>query len=178
MTLFIFLNRVIFSEGAEAVWCYIYSKRQRCGRLETHNEGLYTAFEARVSEAEGLMRLWFKSRGRIFPLGVMKPCGSSAYLKRRFSRLQMQAFPGLPEEAYIMPADEKTVSAVSAAAETEVRTAAEAGTSAEKRSFSDGSILISDSSGKWLALPAELRKKVPGLRLRKIGGREYILFRY
>ena len=158
--------------------CYIYSKGQRCGRLETYNEGLYTVFEARVSEADGLLRLWFKSSGGIFPLGVMKPCGSSAYIKKKFTRMQMRAWPGKPEEAYILPADEKPLPAVSADSIRLFKTAAENETASTEREFKDGSIFISDGSGKWLALPAELRKKVPGLRLRKIGGREYILFRY
>ena len=160
--------------------CDIYADGLSCGRLEIYTEGLYTVFEASVYEAENLMRLYLKCRGSIIPLGVLRPCGGSAYMKRKFSRIQMQNFPGMPEEAFVLPAEESCMP--DAAPDSKIKKQAPADMKKEKgvpeQKFDDGSMLVSDGGERWLALPSKLRKKVPGLRLRVIKGREYILFRY
>lgn len=132
------------------------------GTLCTRREGAYTLFEARCRPFPGLRRLHvFGEEGKNACLGVLQPEGGELRLRRKLSRAAMRAWPQKLVYASLDPAPrERPVK--EAEAETE-----EGG----------GSLLITEGGEEYLAIPCALRRSAPGLRVREIGGRSYLLFR-
>ena len=60
------------------------------GTLSVSEEGLYTCFEARAGERDGLVRLWVCGGGECAYLGVMQPWSGGLYLRRRLSRRELK----------------------------------------------------------------------------------------
>ena len=134
------------------------------GTLETRREGAYTLFEARCAFVPGVRRLLVFGEGGRGCLGVMQPEGGELRLKRRLSRADMRGFPeklayaGFAEEQSPAPPREKAAPAARAAG--------------------DGApFIVTEGGERYLALPSAIQKETPGLRLREIGGRTYLLFR-
>lgn len=174
MTLFIFLNRVIFA-GDEGVEYVIRTYGRGEGRLKVMKEGLYTVFEAVVPSNTELLRLYIRGGGKTGDLGIMKPCGASACLKRKLSRIQAAALPEKIDEVFALKYNEKLP-----AAETE-KTLKKIPVIKETplwEKLPDGSMRSFDGKSHFLALPAKLRTKPTGLRLMEYEGREYLVFRY
>lgn len=152
----------------------------RAGKLNMSRDGLYTLFQARIPGVGGLYRLWLQGEGRSAALGLMTPGAGGLMLRRRMSRLEMEKLPGKIERVLALPPDGKPEAA-------EPKKAAEppeAGPPEPARpgliwqSHSDGSLTARDGKQKLLALPAALRRAVPGVQLREIEGRSYLIFRY
>lgn len=225
-------------------------KGEELGLLSVEKQGLYTVMEARAPGTEGLVRLWVQGESKEAYLGVMQPVDGGLYLRRRFSRMEMAAFPEkierasdcqLKGEVYITKEtgpsveeaaekgadmregveDEKTEETEDGeenrrpgkkpgggqggtrdgpGSDTSCIFPATAGRAGEKMSCGlksvemetgqpaageliwrerrDGSLAARSGEGLLVALPAKLRNVPPGARLRLIGGREYLVFRY
>lgn len=82
----------------------VYIENSVCGELELYTEGLYTVFEAEVQDADKLLRLYLAGEGSCCPLGLMKPEGERAVLKRRLSRLEVKKLPEKIERAFVLDA--------------------------------------------------------------------------
>ncbi|MBR0039809.1 MAG: hypothetical protein IJP64_00310 [Oscillospiraceae bacterium] len=124
------------------------------GSLETRREGAYTLFEARCAFIPGVRRLWVYGEGGRGCLGVMQPEDGELRLRTRRSRADMRTFPR--EFTYAGFAEGR----------------ASAPPRGEEKAF-----IFVDRGVRYLALPCTLNKARPGLRLREIGGRRYLLFR-
>lgn len=136
---------------------------RRIGVLETRREGAYTRFEARCAFLPGIRRLFLYGGGRSAALGVMQPEGGALVLRRRFSRAAMRAFPAPVEYA---------------AFEGEAEAAAPPQPAREEKKTAEAEPLFFTEEGvRYLALPCALRRSVPGVRVREIGGKSYLLFR-
>lgn len=138
------------------------------GRFTMSRDGLYTLIEARVKPREGLTRLYVSGGGKSVCLGLMWPEGGVLKLRRRLSRLELQDLPESIETVSIRPPEIRPEPPAA-----ECKAPAEAW-----QPMPDGSLLLITPGGKYIALPAKLRRAPPGLRLRIIDGREYLLFRY
>lgn len=132
--------------------CKVYYNDLPCGTLSVCREGLYTVFTAECDFFPGILRLWLGS----YPLGVMERRGSVLSLRKRLSKAQLSAVPGF-EYAVLSPDKPAAKPTVSGWI-----------------SRGDGT-LIND---EFIAIPAELRRTPPGIRLEVIAGRQYLLFRY
>ena len=137
---------------------------QTIGALETRREGAYTLFEARCAYLPGVRRLRVFGEGGSGCLGVMQPEGGELRLRRKLSRADMRGFPeniayaGFAEERSPVPPQKKAAPAAAAAG--------------------DGApLIVTEGEERYLALPCALQSPRPGLRLREIGGRSYLLFR-
>ena len=134
------------------------------GTLCTRREGAYTLFEARCRPLPGLRRLHvFGEEGRSACLGVLQPEGRELRLRRKLSRAAMRAWPQKLAYASLDPAPRE-------------RSAAEAKTETERTEEHGGSLLITEGGEAYLAIPCALRRAAPGLRVREIGGKSYLLF--
>ncbi len=136
----------------------------RRGTLEMRREGAYLRFEARCALLPGLRRLYVRGGGKSACLGVMQPEGGALVLRRRLSRAERSGFPDPIEYAGF---DEPQRAAPP---EREERRA-------ESPARREGELMITEDGTRYLALPCALRRSVPGLRLREIGGKRYLLFR-
>lgn len=139
------------------------------GRLCLRRDGLYTLLEARAEAGGDITRLYVCGGGSCTCLGVMLPEGGRVTLRRRLSKLELRALPQPIEGVSIRPPEEKAPPSPAPAAEAAV---------AEWRPMPDGSLVRLESDGRYIALPAKLRRTVPGIRLTIINGREYLVFRY
>ena len=137
---------------------------RRIGLLETRREGAYIRFEARCAFLSGVRRLCVFGGGGHAILGVMQPERGSLVLRRRFSRAAMRAFPETIEYAGF---EERKV-------ETPPPEQAE---HPEEEPAAEESFFITEDGARFLALPCALRRAAPGVRVREIGGKRYMLFR-
>ena len=134
------------------------------GTLETRREGAYTLFEARCAYLPGVRRLRVFGEGGCGCLGVMQPEGGELRLRRKLSRADMRGFPeklayaGFAEEQSPAPPREKAAPAARAAG-------------------GGAPLIVTEGGELFLALPCTMQRENPGLRLREIGGRSYLLFR-
>lgn len=165
------------------------------GRLSVERQGLYTYMEAVTDRGGSLLRVWVQGGGQEAYLGVMQPWNGGMFLRRKLSRNDMAAFPSVIEQAsdqrleltqavditeITPPEPEEAAEAAPAPLpepEPELRTQPEEAYVlwTEHR---DGSLTARDGERSLLALPARLRRVPPGADLRRIGGREYLVFRY
>ncbi len=132
------------------------------GRLEIRQEGLYTRFDAQLPPAEGLSRLYlFDAAGACLCLGVMEPRPGGRFLRRRLSRAELAPLRAPLSHAATEPAGSTAAPAAPGGGE-------------------DGAaaLLLEREGRRYLALPCALRRAPPGLRLERIAGRDYLLFRY
>ena len=136
---------------------------RRIGVLETRREGAYTRFEARCAFLPGVRRLFLYGGGRSAALGVMQPEGGALVLRRRFSRAAMRAFPAPIEYAGF---EEKTQTAAPPEA-----------LRAEKKTADAEPFYLTEEGVRYLALPCALRRAAPGVRVRELDGRRWLLFR-
>ena len=125
---------------------------ERAGTLRAWQDGLYTAFEARLASRRELTRLYLIGGGESRCLGLMEPRPEGLVLRRRLSRAQL---PPCIEFASDRPADPPPE-----------------GTWQEK----GGGVLLDESAG-LLAIPARLHPGEKRLRRLRIGGKEYVVFR-
>lgn len=170
------------------------------GTLSVSEEGLYTCFEARAGERDGLVRLWVCGGGECAYLGVMQPWSGGLYLRRRLSRSELKGFPAQIEYAAdrggeslhnlenlaAKPDTESVVPALSLHnAESPSSTSCpfpadipENTPSLQWFSRRDGTLVSFDGISCLVALPAELRRTDRRAVIREIAGRKYMVFRY
>ena len=159
---------------------------ERRGVVESRREGAYTVFEARCEARPGLLRLYLHGERKSAYLGLMCPQDGELRLRRRLSRAELREFPAEiicasdspepPEGPHRVfpaaPAANKAGTKDAAAKEAAAKEIAAAPEEWTERS--DGSLV----SGRLVALPCELRRSVPGVKLIERGGRTYMVFRY
>ena len=165
------------------------------GTLSVSEEGLYTCFEARAGEHDGLVRLWVCGGGECAYLGVMQPWSG------RLSRRELKDFPAQIEYA----ADRGSSSLHNSSGSVEkpdIESAAPAANlhnicvdsptpscpfpadipedapSLQWFSRRDGTLVSFDGISCLVALPAELRRADRRAVIREIAGRKYMVFRY
>ena len=144
------------------------------GWLRLERAGLYTLLEARLPASGQLTRLWAVGRGgdRAY-LGLLVPEGDAQYLRRRLSAAEMKKLPA--ELAYASTREPETETIAETGPEEEPEETGEDGLLWFARP--DGSLTAFDGRGTLLALPARLRRTPPGVRLMRIEGRDYLIFR-
>lgn len=142
----------------------IYLDGEEAGVLTEHREGLYRVFRADCAPREGLCRLWLHGGGRSVYLGLLSPQDGRLRLTARFSRAA-----GLPERidcAQNSPSPPRPRPAPP-----------EGGCRWQARP--DGSLLAVEDGRRLLALPAALSPASPlAGRLRRIAGKDYLVFRF
>ena len=138
----------------------IYLDGEKCGTLTETREGLYRVFRADCPPREGLRRLWLHGEGRSVYLGLLTPEGGRLRLCRRFSRAA-----ALPER--IDCARDSCVPQPKGRREELLWPA-----------LPDGTLAASDGEFRYRAFPAALSPASPAAaRLRRIGGKDYLVFR-
>ena len=170
------------------------------GTLKRSQEGLYTLFSARLEKRPALWRLWLPGP-EPFCLGLFRPDRGGHSLCRRMSRLEMARLPEIKEAAALpdgqRPAPPgqpghsegapsrpgKAAGKDSPAPPPNDRGAAPPQGEGAARGLlwhknPDGSLYAHEGQRLILALPAALRRPCAGVRLARIGGREYMLFKY
>ena len=162
------------------------------GTLQIRPEGAYTRFEARCALLPGLQRLYVFGGGRSACLGVLVPEDGALTLRQKLSRAAMKDFPApiesaaahlksiQEEEEYNAAALLKTASHLKSIQEDKEHNAAALLKTAallkwEERE--DGSLVGTADGVRLVALPCALRRVPPGVDLREIGGRTYLVFR-
>ena len=167
------------------------------GKLRVEQEGLYTVFEAELADVnEGLYRIWIHGGGEHGYLGLMQPWSGGMYLRRKLSRSELKDFPPKPEYAsnenvadlhntnckpvHNAENKENRIKDLHNTKETEPHAEAAAEDAGELLWFRspDGSLVSFDGKSHLVALPVKLRAAVPNAVLRRIEGREYMIFRY
>lgn len=155
---------------------YIITDDKRgVGTLRAWQDGLYTLLEASAEPQEGLTRLYVSGGGKSTCIGLMVPEGGLLKLRRRLSKLEMRKLPHIETVSTCPP--EKAARAEPPAPEKkpEEQPAAPAEV---WRPMPDGSLVLTTAEGRFLALPAKLRRKPPGVRLYVINDQEYLLFHF
>ena len=164
---------------------------EKAGTLRIERQGLYTCMEVRAEAREGLLRIWVQGGGREAYLGVLQPGEEGLYLRRRLSRRELADFPQVIEQASDrqLPPREVNITQESQALapapqpEPEPQPEPQLTSTMEPPTLiwqerRDGSLVAKEGSHTLLALPASLRHVTQGADLRRIGGREYLVFRY
>lgn len=174
---------------------------EKAGMLRVEQQGLYTCMEVSAGAREGLLRVWVQGGGREAYLGILQPGEGGMYLRRRLSRRELADFPQvieqasdrqLPtqEEVYITKELAESIPPPSPAPAPETFDPAPTPEPEPKpesaieppaliwREQRDGSLVAKEGNYTLLALPARLRSAPQGADLRRIGGREYLVFRY
>ena len=158
---------------------YIDGKEQ--GSIIFRRDGIYTIVEAEISAQEKLMRLYIQGNGKTCGLGIMEPRGKKAVLKRRYSKIELKKLPAEIESAVAVPFDkkppplEKTEKIIKP---TPKRQEIKKENGKNMWITENGNLFLVTEDGKFLAIPADLRKEVPGIRLKYYKNRQYMLFRY
>ena len=177
---------------------------EKAGLLHVEQQGLYTCMEVSAEAREGLLRIWVQGKGREAYLGVLQPGEGGLRLCRRLSRRELGDFPPVIEQAsdQRLPLKEVDITTEvaepvqdSAPVEPEAKPQPEGEPEEEAepqpeeerepeppvliwRARRDGSLVTEEGGHMLLALPASLRHVPQGADLRRIGGREYLVFRY
>ena len=170
------------------------------GKIRVQNEGLYTVFEAELADVhEGLYRIWLHGDGESAYLGLMQPWSGGMYLRRKLSRSEQRHFPKQPE--YASNANGESLHNINGVGSSKcgdnadgklgshnAETAAPSGHEGSKAQEAgdellwfkrpDGSLVSFDGESQLVALPVQLRHESTGAVLRRIEGREYMIFRY
>lgn len=146
------------------------------GWLRLERAGLYTLLEARLPASGQLTRLWAVGRGgdRAY-LGLPVPEGDALCLRRRLSAAEMKKLPA--ELAYASTQEQEPEPETGADLEPEPETEETGEDGLLWFARPDGSLTAFDGRGTLLALPARLRRTPPGVRLARIEGRDYLIFR-
>lgn len=161
---------------------------ERAGSLSVTREGLYTLMEAWTDKCGELTRVWIHGGGRQQYLGVMQPWSGGLYLKRKLSRRELESFPTVIEFASDDGGDASgELQASSERAEPAPAPVRSESAQPPRRAESgellwfrreDGSLTAFDGHVSLVALPAKLRRRVPGADLRRIDGVDYMVFHY
>ncbi len=148
------------------------------GRVRAERDGLYTVFEAELHNVqEGIYRIWLHGGGKSAYLGLMQPWSGGMYLRKKLSRHDMRLFPEPIDYASDMSRQaEPEPAAPGPSCPWPPPEPEEEGLLWLRRT--DGSLVSHDGLSGLIALPASLRGPSPGAVLKKIEGREYIIFRY
>ena len=167
---------------------------ERQGSVSFTPCGLYTVAEASLGEDPGrLVRLWAQGGGESAYLGLMRPWSGGLYLRRKLSRRELEGFPKTIE----CVCDRETPE--TKGAEAEETPPSEAGEETESLHNNnscpwpapvteepgellwlrrpDGSMSAHDGVSGLLALPAALRSAPERAVLRRIEGKDYLVFR-
>ena len=175
------------------------------GTLTESRSGLYTVFEASLPSDPGhLVRLYLHGGGESAYLGLMQPWSGGLFLRRRLSALERRAFPTRIDFASDSPTTADTSNAASSAsAQEEVESAAELPSLHNNKparqsdlsscpwpapvpegdgkllwmKCTDGTLRSFDGVSTLVAFPTTIRAPKPGMALRRIGGRDYLVFR-
>ena len=142
----------------------IYFGGERAGELTETREGLYRVLRADCAMREGLCRLWLHGEGRSVYFGLLAPEGGRLRLERRFSRAA--GLPGQIDCARDSPA----------AVPPPKPETPRGGLVWRRRA--DGSLIASDGARRYLALPASGAAPGGAARLHRIGGKDYLVFRF
>ena len=153
------------------------------GRLRITQEGLYTVYEAELNNVqEGMFRLWLHGGGDCAYLGLMQPWSGGMYLRRKLSRREQESFPKNIE--FASNQENLCLHNKGEAPKEEAPSCpypapiAEDGDELQWFTRPDGSLVCFDGISSLVALPVKLRRAAPGAVLRRIAGREYMIFRY
>ncbi len=157
--------------------------------------GLYTVAEASLDADPGrLVRLWAHGGGESAYLGLMQPWSEGLYLRRRLSRRDLEAFPKpieriSDEEAPAESGAEESVPQAKAGSENERESLHNnktcpwpAPVTEETEGLlwmrrADGTLTAHDGVSTLVAFPAALRSAPERAALRRIEGRDYLVFR-
>ena len=151
---------------------------KRRGALELCAEGAYMRFEARCALRPGVQRLYVFGGGRSACLGVLAPENGALTLRRRLSRAAMKDFPAPIEYAALeAAANEEATAAAPLRKSTREEARPAAAPHIKWEPQPDGSLVGTEDGRRLLALPCALRRVPPGVKLREIGGRRYLVFR-
>ena len=159
---------------------------ERLGTLRMTQEGLYTIFEAELPGVhEGLHRHGLHGGVQSAYLGLMQPWSGGMYLRKKLSKNAMRQFPQIVERVTEEEGDGLEI-APQNQAEPRPEPAAcpyPAPLPGEDQGLlwyrrSDGSLVSHDGLSSLVALPARMKKEVRGAALRRIEGKDYIVFRY
>lgn len=145
------------------------------GTLQLRQDGLYTVLTAAAENTGCLTRLYLSGGGETVCLGVMTPIDGRLTLTRRLTKLELKPLPKRIELVSLRPPEQRQVPAPAPGPDAEPQPASAAPL---WKVCPDGSLIRCDGSGTLIALPASLRRFPPGLRLMRINGREYLVFRY
>lgn len=147
----------LFSGGDKTDYPFIYRGRT-AGTLSVTGSGLFTVFELICRYTPEILRVSVYGGGKAFYLGIPQPQGKGLYLRRKLTRQEMLAVPEKIEYA----------------ACGEVHNRSERSDADKWTPHADGTLTSKDC----IALPAALRSVPPGVVLKDINGRTYMLFRY
>ena len=132
----------------------VYIQGDEKGTLAVTREGLLTVFTARCPQKSGMVKLSIFGDGKSAYLGTMRPDGDGLYLQKKLSRTELAAFPqtiSYAADAELEPAETDTL-----------------------WHACKGGVLKS-ADGAFVAFPCA-GNKLPGERLRRINGRDYMIF--
>ena len=162
---------------------------REAGALREEQSGLYTVFEASLTEDPGgLVRLYVHGGGESAYLGLMQPVNAGLFLRRRLSALERRRLPAVisfasdtPESAgeadptslhNTDPAPQSTLTACPWPAPVP-----EGDGDLLWLRCTDGTLRAHDGVSTLVAFPARLRASAPGTVLRRIGDADYLVFR-
>ncbi len=159
----------------------IFIDGEERGTLKIRSDGIYTVMEAEIFSNEELMRLYVQGDEKTFSLGIMEPKGKKAVLRKRLSKIEMKKFPQNIQRVIALPLGQHPAESEKAAKDI-VQPAKRQEIRKESQKnywiYKNGDLFFITEEGRFLAFPTELRKEVPGLRLKKYKNRQYMLFRY
>ena len=142
------------------------------GTLTVETEGLMTVFEARTRRLEGIQRLWAAGEDKSVCLGVLMPESDGMHLHREKSRRDMAE---LPAKILCVSASPERPAPLRPPKPENAKMPPENELSWQPSAM--GTLTAIHEGVICTAIPAMLRRKIPGVRLETIGGREYIIFR-
>lgn len=161
------------------------------GTLSESRSGLYTVFEARLpKDPGGLLRLYVHGGGESACLGLMEPQNGGLHLCRRMSALERRSLPteiafasDAPESLHnIEPVSSEGLHNAKPARETTLSTCPWPAPVPEEGELlwlrcADGTLRAHDGVSTLVAFPASLKAPGEGTVLRRIEGRDYLVFR-
>jgi len=145
----------------------VYSGDKVAGTARIYTQGLYTRVEASCEPMDGITRLWLRGEDKDAYIGVMSPSEGRLRISARYTRLEAEALP-------------KRVLYASAGDRPQAKPAATEPShdAADGWHEGRGCLFKRDGQGVIIALAAELSGPARGVRLERIDGRDYMLFRY
>ena len=159
----------------------IFRENRKVGVLNISREGLYSVYEAETEKFPGLMRLYTEGEDEFFSPGLMKPEKDRLSFRRKFTAMQLSAFPRNPERALILPADEKPQEKKQKTVQKpENYSIIKKQSKTEKiwTELPDGCLFGLAGGHSFLAFPCDIHEKIRGIRRVMYKNREYIVFRY
>lgn len=140
----------------------VYIDGAERGKLRVTREGIRTRFSAECEKAQGIIRLWVFGNGERAYLGVLCPAGDALVLSKCFSRNEMRGFPSKIE--YAANAEIKEEKAIEK-------------TDNKWIMSTKGCLVFTDGNQKYIAIPADGKRLEKTGLVRRIDGRDYLVFR-